>query len=134
MQRYLLNCTYYKVSAHKKIKKMNKFILNIGLNVGSIEPKTQLDSTMFHVKQLLPKCTITVRDNLGGSWGNERVVVVKGEVSLSLYNFEWLLKDLCWRLRQNAISFNHSDDKGLIFDPEYKGEQYKYDENFFLTK
>lgn len=113
---------------------MNKYILNIGLNVGSIEPITQLDSTLFHVKQLLPDCTITIKDNLGSNWGEERVAIIKGEIFLSLYNFEFLLRDLCWRLRQNAISFNHGDDKGLAYDCEYRGERYKYNEDFFLKE
>jgi len=116
---------------------MSKFILNIGLNVGYIEPKTQLDSTMFHVEQLLPNSTFTVKDNLGGDWGKERIVIVEGTTD-HVYSSTRLLQELCWRLRQNAISYSITKGdmvaKGLVFNTDYEGERYEYNEAYFVRE
>ncbi len=116
---------------------MNNFVLNIGLNVGYIETKTQLDSTLFHVEQLLPNCKFTVKDNLGGDWGKERIVIVEG-VMERVESSTRLLQELCWRLKQNAISYNitrgEETAKGLVFARDYEGERYEYNDAYFLRK
>ena len=114
---------------------MDKLILNIGLNVGYIEPKTQLDRTAFHVEQLFPNSTTTVKDNLGGDWGKERIMIVSIDTDCPLDLLLLALEDLCFRLSQNAISYNlNSEYKGLAFAKSYEGERYEYNEAYFLRK
>lgn len=115
---------------------MQDFILNIGLNVGYIEPKTQLDRTIYHLNNVFVgtfKDTLKQGNN-GSYWGNERVLIVEGKTGLSVEEFSKVVENLCFLLSQDAISFCLGTVCEIIYSEGYEGERYKFEEKYFLRK
>ena len=115
---------------------MQDFILNIGLNVGYVEPKIQLDRTIFHLNNTFGgtfKDTLKEGNN-GSCWGKERVLIVEGKTSLSVVEFNRLLENLCFLLSQDAIPFCLGTDCNLSFNANYKGGRCSFEERYFLRK
>ena len=112
---------------------MNNFDLNIGLNVGYIEPRIQEDRTNYHVNQSFGRLglSVEVKDGLGGDWGTERVMIVKGETTLSLPQLRRELISMCARLHQDAISYRYNGIGDIVFNESYSGEFYEFDKEFY---
>lgn len=113
---------------------MNKLILNIGLNVGDTEPVNQLSKTLgqldshFNYSDIID---IKVSENTG-SWGKERVLVLEIKTILDAYYlFERGLEKLCDKLNQDAIAFTFNDVGYIAFNPNYKGEKFVFNPDYF---
>lgn len=115
---------------------MQDFILNIGLNVGYIEPKTQLDSVIYHLNNVfVGTFKDTLKDaNNGGYWGKERVLIVEGKTGLSAEEFSKVVQNLCSLLYQDAITFCLGSYCELTYKEGFGGERYKFEEKYFLRK
>ena len=116
---------------------MKKFILNVGLNVGYIEPRTQEDSAHFHLKNVLGDDLIINKRVKISTWGTENVLVVSGLTPLDFVPFKKLVQQLCSLLYQDAIAFILIDGeelKDLAYKEGYKGEFIEFNEDFFLRK
>ncbi len=112
---------------------MKEFVLNIGLNVGYIEPRIQEDSTLFHVEQLFGNMVTEIVDNNSGDWGKERVCKVYGKTKLDLITFLKELQKLAQNLKQDAIAFKYDGYGHIVFNRNYKGEFYEFNQDYFIN-
>ena len=98
-----------------------KTIINIGLNVGTQEPAGQLRKTL---KLIQPKQFIIQ----SGTWQGitERTLIAE----IGAEKFKELEK-ICSELQQDAIAYKAGRKTGLIFNTDYTGERYQFNESFF---
>lgn len=115
---------------------MQNFIINIGLNVGYIETKTQLDSTLYHIGIIFNNqaTTILKDENNGGCWGIERTLIVQGTTELTEESFGNVIQNLCFLLHQEGMAYCLGDKCTLAYAVDYKGEQCLFEEQYFLRK
>lgn len=113
---------------------MNKFDLNIGLNVGYIEPKIQEGATLHWINQFFGRIglSVDIKEGLGGDWGTERVAVVRGETNLTIPQMRRELADLCRILRQDAIAYRYEGIGDIVFSEAYKGEFYEFNNDYYI--
>lgn len=112
---------------------MANFILNIGLNVGLIEPLTQLDNTLYHLNNLFSNITTNIVEQNNGDWGKERVMVVSGQTFENFVPFKTQLIELCRLTMQDAIAFRYDEFSDIAYNREYQGEFYEFNEDYFLN-
>jgi hypothetical protein len=116
---------------------MNKAILNIGLNVGDVEPTYQLRRTLNSVMTYDIISNVKVVEKKGSKasdWVDERTLVVEIINSMGKDYFQSLLQVICAELKQDAISYKTSlGIGGLVFNETYKGERYEFKEEYFIN-
>jgi hypothetical protein len=108
--------------------------LNIGLNVGDAEADNQLNKTISAIIKYEHIHDIKVVEKKGSSdWADERTLVVsiKGDVSMGSHYYIDLCRLLCEELNQEAIAFMIRDRGYIAFNPNYKGEEYEFNINYF---
>lgn len=116
---------------------MENFIINIGLNVGYIEPKIQIDSVLFHLKSAFPSGTENTlkEENKGGFWGKERVLIVEGKTDLDADSLDKLVQNLCQVLSQDAMPFCLGGNCRLVYSKNYMGDRpCSFEDKYFLRK
>lgn len=112
---------------------MNQAILNIGLNVGDTEPTNQLRLSLQAIMDFDIITNVKVVDGVG-DWGNERTLVVELKNTMGEHYFKELIVVLCRMLKQDAISYKTSSNKcGLVFNDNYKGEKFEFNEKYFIN-
>lgn len=107
-----------------------KYTLNIGLNVGNSQPTGQLMKTFKLVKPIHIRAKTTESTYQGNK---EKVFIC--EVDYPLCDLDNFLQYLCVELQQECIAYkgDTNEQSGLIFNPNYTGEQYAFDINLFKT-
>jgi len=63
----------------------------------------------------------------------ERTVVVKAKYNGSQAEFNNYIQRLNKKLTQEAIGTTYNGEGNLIYDPDYRGERYTFDPQFFIT-
>lgn len=107
--------------------------LNIGLNVKEKEDVKQLNKTISLVAQHEIIFNLKVVKSTG-DWGKERTLVIEIENSMGEDYFRDLLKELCRQLNQDAIAYKTSQGKGgLVYNADYEGEVYEFNEEYFVN-
>ena len=108
---------------------MNKIEINIGLNNN---PYTAQEIVSAFVGYLT-----SVKHNVQvGEWegADELTVVMEFSVqNVSVEKVRNMLKSLTDVFTQDAIAFRFNGDGELVFNENYTGERYEFDENYFLT-
>lgn len=99
---------------------------NIGLNVGNKEPADQLQNTIAVTRPLYYYIKL-------GEWEGVTERVVVGVSNIEMDNLESTLKSWCKELNQNAIPYRGFGRKGIIFNDNYKGTHYEFDDNLFVS-
>lgn len=104
--------------------------LNIGLNVGYIEPKTQLDSTIYHLNDVLGGLfEYRIEGNEGQSnYGNERTMVVRTPFNMTAA----MIADLCRRLSQDSIAYVDKDGNGDLAYRNADCTRYYFNPQYFI--
>lgn len=107
---------------------MKKVVLNIGLNIGAEESRTQLSRTLTFLLEYFVLDSVRVEEVGVYKGSEERTLVAYFEAdSLGL-----LLNTLAWQLNQEAIAYKVDGVGGVAFNPWYKGEQFPFDQQFFI--
>jgi hypothetical protein len=103
-----------------------KVVVNIGLNVGSHEPKTQLSNTL---KQLanFELTNLRIEDDGEYKGDGERTLIAYFEI----YYYNNLFETICWMLNQEAIAYKLDGEGHIAFNPWYKGEKFPFDQKYF---
>ena len=103
-----------------------KVVVNIGLNVGSHEPKTQLSNTL---KQLanLELTNLRIEDDGEYKGNGERTVVAYFEI----HYYNNLFEGISWILNQEAIAYKLDGEGHIAFNPWYNGERFPFDQKYF---
>lgn len=109
---------------------MNKIEINIGLNNN---PATAESITIFLNAYFRGRDFKT--DIQVGEWegGDEPTLVVEVLSTESQLVISELVEDLVDICTQEAIPFRFNGEGELLFNDNYKGERYPFDENYFLT-
>ncbi len=104
--------------------------LNIGLNVGYIEPKIQFDRTIYHLNELLGGLyEYRVVDNRGQSdYCDERTMVVRTPFNMTAA----MLEDLCFRLSQDSIACLDKNGIGGLVYRNADCERYEFNPDYFI--
>lgn len=104
--------------------------LNIGLNVGYIEPKIQFDRTIYHLNDVLGGMYYyNVVGNDGASdYGDERTMVVRTPFNMTAE----IIADLCRRLSQDSIAYVDKDGKGHLAYRSIECERYEFNPKYFI--
>jgi len=107
---------------------MKKVVVNIGLKIGTEEPQQQLSRTLSSLLKDVVLTNVRVEEEGVYKGNSERTLVAYFEVdSLGL-----LLNTLAWQLNQEAIAYKVDGVGGVAFNPWYKGEQFTFDQQFFI--
>lgn len=110
---------------------MKTLILNVGLNVNGVQPANQMETTLNELRKLFYgfPYLLTIKEHEGSDWEAEQVAVMRIEgVSLN----KTILESLCQRLNQDAIAYEYNGEGGIVFNPNYQGERYKFNPEYFL--
>jgi len=108
---------------------MNKIEINIGLGNN---PFT-LDEVQFMVVHRLGKCTQTQLQV--GEWegADEDTLVFEIYTDIELDELREYLDFMTIVFEQDAIAFRFNGVGELVWNENYKGERYPFDEKYFLT-
>lgn len=114
---------------------MQSFYLNIGLNVGNIEPQTQLSRTirgLLNNKELSSFLDIKVVESTYDRMQERTLVVlIDNFLECDILHLQTIISMLAKDLQQESIAFFHEEHEELIYNPEYKGEKLVFDFIFF---
>ncbi len=116
---------------------MKNLEINIGLNVGTIEPVYQGSTTLDTLQRYFE---IGVHDfNIDkGTWETEdgainerifKVAINVGNMTAKAINF--ILSNIALDLDQDAIAFRLNGVGQLAFNPMYTGEQFEFNNDYF---
>jgi hypothetical protein len=114
---------------------MQSFYLNIGLNVGNIEPQTQLSRT---VRGLLNNKELSIFNDLKvvestyqGMKERTLIVSIDNFLDCDILHLQTIISMLAKDLKQESIALYHPDHAVLIYNPDYKGEKLVFDMQYF---
>ena len=110
---------------------MKKVVVNIGLNIGAEEPQQQLSRTLVSLLGFFALTSVRVEEVGVYKGSNERTLVAYFQTS-SLEDTKKVLMYLCGDLRQEAIAYKFEGVGALSFNPSYTGEQFPFDQQFFI--
>ena len=116
---------------------MNNLHLNVGLNVGKTEPKTQLSKTMHDLTYLGAIIDLKLVDGVYQPTKDdepikERTISIKIEnPSLGAEDVHEMLERLAERLNQDSIAYINNGNARIAFSASYKGEKYEFNPEFF---
>lgn len=114
---------------------MQSFYLNIGLNVGDIEPQTQLSRTvrgLLNNKELSSFLNIkVVESTYQGMRERTLVVQVDNFLECDILHLQTIISMLAKDLQQESIVFFHEEHEELIYNPDYKGDKLVFDMQYF---
>jgi hypothetical protein len=111
---------------------MNTIKLNIGLNVGTTEPKNQLKDTFFAVIN----SELNVTDNKvdAGKYieMNERTFICEALTKLDLPEFTAFITFLCDTLNQECIAYKYNGIGYLTYASNFEGDKYEFNQDYFI--
>lgn len=112
---------------------MRNLILNIGLNVGLVQPDEQLELTVNEVREPFPKSEYKVVES-SGDWGKENTAVFKIELDkyMSAENFPLIMQYFCTVMNQDAIAYKVNGVGYMAFNVDYEGERFKFNNEYFV--
>lgn len=67
----------------------------------------------------------------GGDWEPETIIVFRVH-RLCEHEAKSVALTLCKRLGQEAIAYHDGSEGGLVFHPEYSGERYEFNSEYFI--
>lgn len=107
-------------------------ILNIGLNVGNVEPEGQLATTVLAAAGYFRIVGMRLETDSECNGVPERTIIVKVEVDDEV-DVNDTLAYIAYALRQESIAYLNPETQqgGLIFSPAYTGEPYEFDIKYF---
>lgn len=111
--------------------KQTTLILNIGLNVGNVEPEGQLVKTVLAIAEDFKITGLRLETDSEYNGIPERTLIVAVETDSLLYVSN--LMYVAHFLKQESIAYlNPETQQGdLIFSPTYTGEGYDFDIHYF---
>lgn len=110
---------------------MKKVVLNIGLNVGTEEPKQQLSRTLTCLLGYFALTSVRVEE-VGIYKGSEERALVGYFETSSEENLVEALVYWCKDLKQEAIAYKLNGVGAIAFNPNYTGEKFPFDQQFFI--
>jgi len=104
---------------------MNKIEINIGLNNNPI-PANEI------IKFIGGEFEHNIQV---GKWegADEPTLVIEFTRDIEYYRIVLLVQRMTVLLTQDAIAFRFNGEGELVFNGNYKGERYPFDEQYFLT-
>ena len=113
---------------------MNILVLNIGLNVGGKPNEGQKGRTIAEVSEVFENYDVKIKQ-AQGDWGKEETAVFKIELdeNIHLEQLIPLVSYFCLMLEQDAIAFKVNKVGYMAFNPNYKGERFKFNDKYFLS-
>ena len=116
---------------HNDLRKVagNRIKLNIGLENN---PIGDIDGIVQKLQDN-PKVRLGTTEQVDGEYNGqpERTVVVDAKFDGTASEFRKYIEGLNKDLTQEAIGVKFNGKGSLIYDPDYKGEKYKFDQKFF---
>ena len=110
---------------------MNKIEINIGLNNNPVTAKIL---TLFVNASFVGRRSAKTEIQIGEWEGaDEPTLVVEVFSTESQFVIKELVETLVEVCTQDAIAFRFNGDGELVFNDNYTGERYPFDENYFLT-
>ena len=117
---------------------MKNLVVNIGLNVGNVEPKHQLILTVDVLAHLFNFRFEDWRIHKGqwqddeGDIIEERVYAVQINVgNLTIVAINNILEAVCEGLNQEAIAFKLNGVGHVVYNSGYKGERFEFNSGYF---
>lgn len=108
---------------------MNYIKLNIGLENN---PKTISELTdLLKIKWIVINNLAIKEGEFNGN--PERTLVIEGETKLKKEFILKMIEHICKVATQESIAVKINGEGILVFNPEYKGERYEFNENFFIN-
>lgn len=114
-------------------------VINIGLNVGSFEPRNQGFKTMAEILKLFVFKSSDFDIHVG-KWESdegtitERTLVIKAESgALTPLAISSILSNLCVILEQDAIAFKIGEVGYLAYNPSFEGEKFEFSNEYFIN-
>lgn len=104
---------------------MNKIEINIGLN-----------NNPLPASEILKYFDISDEHNVQlGEWvgADEPTLVIEINRDIEYYRVKMFIINLTKRLTQEAIAFRFNGVGEIVFNENYTGERYPFDEAYFLT-
>ena len=103
-----------------------KVVVNIGLKVGSSEPKEQLSNTLKQLSNL-ELTNLRIEENGEYKGNKERTVVAY----FDMYYYNNLFEGMALELEQESIAYKIDGEGKIAFNPWYKGEYFEFDQKYF---
>ena len=110
---------------------MKNIIVNIGLNIGTEEPKQQLSRTLTSLLGFYALTSVRVEEVGVYKGSEERTLVAYFQTSSEEYLVE-ALAYCCRDLKQEAIAYKYEGVGGIVFSTSYEGEQFPFNQQFFI--
>ena len=119
---------------------LSKLTLNIGLNVGTIEPLYQKQSSLIHVFSLFDAETYKIRLHKGqythsdGTTVFERTLVIELHINIEQKDIESKLQILTKTLHQESIAYYFQSESifsNLVYSDTHKGEKFAFNLAYF---
>lgn len=104
-------------------------ILNIGLNNNPMKPHL-VENVCKEVFGITKTQTKQVISTYNGT--EEPTLIVQAVISWELSIVEHVVEKLCEEFTQECIAMVYGGVKKLIFNPLYKGERFKFADEFFV--
>jgi hypothetical protein len=110
---------------------MKKVVVNIGLNIGAEEPQQQLSRTLISLLGYYALTSVRVEE-VGVYKGSEERTLVAYFQTSSEETLVSVLSYFCRDLYQEAIAYKCEGVGDIAFNPSYTGEQFPFDQQFFI--
>ncbi len=122
---------------------MKNLVVNIGLNVGNVEPLFQLKKTTDTLESAMTFNTKDARIHTG-QWESveedgtrtiidERVLVVRVDVGeMTALSLAIIFEAICSSTKQDAIAFKLDGVGHIVFNKDYTGERFEFNPNYFV--
>lgn len=104
-----------------------KVVVNIGLKVGSSEPKEQLSNTLKELSNL-ELTNLRIEENGEYKGNKERTVVAYFDI----YYYNNLFEGMALELEQESIAYKLDGEGHIAFKPYYNGEYFEFDQKYFI--
>jgi hypothetical protein len=126
------------MSTDFKIKQDERvyLVMNIGLNVNGTSSDSSYEETYKAVKSVFGSFPhlISTRNSGGSDWEGEETFLAKIDL-LKTVQFEQIvviMHELCKTLKQDAIAYKVGNVGYLAFNPEYSGERFEFNKDYFI--
>lgn len=119
---------------------MNYLEINVGLNVGSIEPSNQSYNTIEELSKMFNFGVHDFRIDTGEWWTKEEGEVVERTLvvgvdggKLTSLSISLILTNIAIILNQDAIAFRLNGEGYMVYNPKFEGVKVEFKEEFFNT-
>lgn len=111
---------------------MKKVVVNIGLNIGAEEPKQQLSRTLTSLLGYYALDKVRTDEEGVYKGSGERTLIACFEASC-LGTLKEALEYLCSDLKQECIACKVNGVGAIVFNTNYEGERFEFNEEYFIN-